>query len=75
MLKKLVSHNNKNKIDMLTSTSVVSNILEEVLRAGSMSMGSRTSGSVSQSPTDSTSVSPASVTSSLLEFWVGMSAS
>ena len=60
---------------MLTSTSVVSNILEEVLRAGSMSMGSRTSGSVSQSPTDSTSVSPASVTSSLSEFWVGMSAS
>ena len=31
MLKKLVSHNNNNKIDMLTSTSVVSNILEEVL--------------------------------------------
>ena len=31
MLKKLVSHNNKNKIDMLTSTSVVFNILEEVL--------------------------------------------
>ena len=73
MLKKPVSYDNNNKTDVLTSTSVACNVLEEVLLAGSVSISSGTSGSVSQSPCDSTSVSPASVTSSLSGIWVGMS--